>query len=268
MLEEEEASMFGSVTRRGWLRILGVGTLGGLLGSVTSPAAARGRCPTFPGQHKDILPSQADSPQVILEKLMQGNNRYVNNDPIPHRRDVDQGLEEIDPVLGQLPAAMILSCADSRAVPEYIFDQPRARLFVCRVAGNFATDELIGSLEYGVEVLGARLLIVLGHSACGAVTSTIRLVREGPSAFSPTVLASKIPIVLEGLRAPVARVIASNPPDTSAGTLLRQAIDEVARENAALLASQRPILAPRVQNGTLGVVAARYDIDTGVVSFV
>jgi carbonic anhydrase len=250
--------MTNLVTRRGWLQVVGAGTVTGLLGA-SSPAAARGRCPTFPGDPASVLPSQADDPQRILEKLLAGNARYIDNDPIPHNRDFDQGLE-IDPVNGQRPAAMVLSCADSRVVPELIFDQPRARLFVCRVAGNFATDEIIGSLEYGVRVLGAKLLIVMGHSSCGAVTSTIALIRQGPGAFPPDVLASKIPIVLAGLRPPVERVIAQSPPGTPDSELLRAATDEVARENAALLRGLPPILQG------LDVVATRYDIDTGVVN--
>jgi carbonic anhydrase len=258
--------MIGFVSRRALLRALSLGSLGSLLGA--TPAAAirgGGGCPTV-GIPAGLLPSQADSPQEILEKLIQGNRRYVENDLIPHERSFDQGLE-VDPVTGQRPAAMILSCADSRAVPELIFDQPRARLFVCRIAGNFATDELIGSLEYGAFVLGAKLLIVLGHSGCGAVTSTIQLIRDGAGSFPLPIQNSKIPTVLEGLRLPVERVIDSFPPGTPAAALLRPATEEVARENAALLATQPPILAPRFQDGTLAVAAAYYDIESGVVTF-
>lgn len=250
--------MTSRVTRRDWLQVVAAGAVTGVLGA-SSSAEARGQCPTFAGDPADILPSQADSPQVILQKLLAGNARYVDNDPIPHNRDVDQGLE-VDPVNGQRPAAMVLTCADSRVVPELIFDQPRARLFVCRVAGNFATDEIIGSLEYGVRVLGAKMLVVMGHSACGAVTSTITLITQGPGAFPPDILASKIPTVLAGLRAPVERALAQSPPGTPDSELLRRATDEVARDNADRLRNLPPIL-----QGLL-VVPARYDFDTGVAT--
>jgi carbonic anhydrase len=258
--------MIGFVTRRALLRALSLGSLGTLVGA--TPAVAirgGGGCPTV-GIPAGLLPSQADSPEEILNKLIQGNHRYVANDLIPHERSFDQGLE-VDPVAGQRPAAMILSCADSRAVPELIFDQPRARLFVCRIAGNYATDEMIGSLEFGAFVLGAKVLIVMGHSACGAVENTITLIREGAGAFPPPILASKIPGVLTGLRPPVQKVIDSFPPGTPAATLLRPATEEVARQNAQLLATQEPILAPRFEDGTLAVAAAYYDIDSGVVTF-
>ncbi len=262
--------MKGLMTRRGWLRILGASTLGGLLGGVTSPAAARGICQSLPPNPNAIFPTLDDSPEVILEKLMLGNTRYVTNNPFTHLRSAETTIEI---TTDQDPPVMILSCADARVVPEYIFDQPRVKLFVCRVAGNIATDELIGSLEYGVGVLGAnrvpawhgKLLIVLGHSNCGAVSSTIRLLRGTPP-FPPDVLGSKIPTILAKIRPSVERAIAQSPLGISDPTLLRSATDQVARDNAGLLAAQQPILAPRVQDRRLGVVAAYYDIDTGLVT--
>ena len=181
----------------------------------------------------------------------------MNDDPILHLRSRDQSDEITS---GQAPAAMILSCADSRAVPEYIFDQPRVKLFVCRVAGNIATDELIGSLEYGVKVLKARLLIVLGHSNCGAVTSTFSLVRG--MAFPPAGW-GKVQTILEKIRPAVVRTIAQSPPGTPELALRQAATEENARLNAALLANLEPILAPGVRSDSLGVVAAGYDIGTG-----
>ncbi len=268
------------MSRRSWLQILGASTVGGLLGGMTSPAAARGRCPSLPRRLEDIVPVQADSPDLVLHKLMLGNARHVNDTPIPHDLITDEALENrfgITPATGQRPAVMILSCADSRVVPELIFDQPRASLFVCRVAGNYATNEAIGSLEYCSRVLRpgdflnpdptgeqTRVLIVLGHSNCGAVNSTLSLFIDHAT-FPPDVLASKIATIVTALRPSVQRAVDQNP--TLIGDArLRVATDQVARDNAALLAARTPILAPPVQNGSLHVVPAYYDIASGLVT--
>jgi len=241
------------LTRRWWLRAFGVGAFGALVGSAKPNAAAAEDCPDPPDP--DLFPDQDDSSQEILNKLGLGIQRYTNNTPVLHLRCTDQSLEIIT---GQAPAVMVLSCADSRVVPEYISDQPRATLFVCRVAGNFATDEVIGSLEYGAAVLGAKMLVVLGHSNCGAVASTIQLVR-GTATFPPEQF-GHIRTVLEGIVPAVQNVIGTVPDNQ----LLRRATEENARLNAARLSTQGPILSRRFASGQLGIVGAYYDIETGV----
>jgi carbonic anhydrase len=126
------------------------------------------------------------------------------------------------------------------------------------VAGNFATDEVIGSLEYGAAVLGAKMLVVLGHSGCGAVDSTIALVR-GTATFPPEEF-GKIRTVLEGIVPAVENVIGTVPDDQ----LLRRATEENVRLNVARLSTQGPILSRRFASGQLGIVGAYYDIETGV----
>src|SRR5258708_27280878 len=110
-------------------------------------------------------PQNVLSPDASLERLLKGNARYVEG--VSLRHDFKHEREAL--AGGQNPFAAILSCADSRIAPEYAFDSGRGDLFVCRVAGNFATDEMIASLEYAVAVLGAPLILVLGHESCGAI---------------------------------------------------------------------------------------------------
>jgi carbonic anhydrase len=119
-------------------------------------------------------PQNVLSPDAALDRLMKGNSRYVNGDS--HRHDFAHEREALS--AGQNPFAAVLSCADSRIAPEYCFDTARGDLFVCRVAGNFASDEIVASLEYAVEVLNAPLIMVLGHEACGAVDATIKSLKD------------------------------------------------------------------------------------------
>src|ERR1700704_3057575 len=120
-------------------------------------------------------PQNVLSPDASLERLMKGNTRYV--DGVSLRHDFKHEREAL--VGGQNPFASILSCADSRIAPEYAFDSGRGDLFVCRVAGNFANNDTIASMEYSVVVLGSPLILVLGHEACGAVDATIKSLQDG-----------------------------------------------------------------------------------------
>lgn len=109
------------------------------------------------------------TPEQALETLMAGNTRYVDNRQNPHNYAAErQGL-----VQNQEPFAAVIRCADSRVAPEIIFDQAMGELFVCGVAGNVPTDEIIASLEYAVAVLGTPLIVIEGHTSCGAVHAAL-----------------------------------------------------------------------------------------------
>ena len=113
-------------------------------------------------------PQNVLSPDASLNRLLEGNSRYVKE--VTLRHDFKHEREAL--AGGHNPYAAVLSCADSRIAPEYAFVSGRGDLFVCRVAGNFASDELIASLEYAVAVLATPLILVLGHDSCGAVDAT------------------------------------------------------------------------------------------------
>ena len=146
----------------------------------------------------------------------------------------------------QEPFAAVLSCADSRVPVEFVFDQSIGHLFVVRVAGNVTSPEITASLEYGVAVLGVKLLMVLGHGSCGAVKAAI----EGKA----------VPGQISALYAPIRPAV-----DASGGNL-DAAIDFNAKIQATLLSQASPILAAAINEGNLNVVPARYDIATGKVS--
>jgi carbonic anhydrase len=110
------------------------------------------------------------NPEQALQELLEGNKRYVEgrltSDNLPENRTLLVG--------GQAPIAAIIRCADSRVAPEIVFDQPLGKLFVCGVAGNIPTPEIVESLEYAMNQLGTTLIVVMGHSQCGAVASAMQ----------------------------------------------------------------------------------------------
>ena len=183
---------------------------------------------------------------AALERLMAGNRRYVAAKlRHPHQTpDYRLALNE-----GQTPCAMILGCADSRVPPEVIFDQGLGDLFVVRVAGNIVDDVVLASLEYGAGHLGAPLLMVLGHSHCGAVAATLG---DGE-------LEGHLSRLAEAIR-PAAIRAKGRPGD---------ALDNAVRANVALtveiLNAAEPVLSERIKAGKLKVVGACYHLDTGVV---
>src|SRR5271169_3679623 len=117
----------------------------------------------------------ASTPDAALNLLIEGNARYVANQPREH----DFSAARAARAQGQAPFAAILGCADSRVAPELAFDQAPGELFVVRVAGNFLTPDGLGSLEFGAAVLGTKLIMVLGHSSCGAVDATVAALQKG-----------------------------------------------------------------------------------------
>lgn len=181
-----------------------------------------------------------------LTRLMDGNKRFVEM-KLAHP-DQDAGCRTTL-AKGQQPFAVILGCSDSRVPPEVIFDQGLGNLFVVRVAGNVADDLGIASIEYAVEHLGSRLIMVLGHERCGAVTAAVKG-GELPGHL-PALMTALKPAVDKGKGAP------------------GDAVDGVILANVELTTAQlresKPILGEMVEKGEIKVVGGRYDLDTGAV---
>jgi carbonic anhydrase len=157
---------------------------------------------------------------------------------------------------GQNPYAAILSCADSRIAPEYAFDSGRGDLFVCRVAGNFANDDTVASLEYGVAVLNAPLILVLGHESCGALDATIKSLRDN------TTLPGHLPSLVNNL-APAVKASADMPGDKLQNAIRRNVMDV-----AAKLKSATPILSAAVEQGKLKIAGGVYRLADGKVELI
>ena len=197
-------------------------------------------------------PQNVLTPAGSLERLAKGNERYVAG--VSLRHDFKHEREAL--VGGQNPYAAILSCADSRVAPEYAFDSGRGDLFVCRVAGNFANDETVASLEYAVAVLGAPLILVLGHDSCGAVDAAIKSLKDG------TTLPGHMPSLVAGI-APAVRAVSGQSGDILANAIKQNVIDNIAR-----LRSATPILSAAVEQGKLKVTGGIYRLGDGRVELV
>jgi carbonic anhydrase len=197
-------------------------------------------------------PQNVLSPDAALERLQRGNSRYVEG--VSRRHDFKHEREAL--TAGQNPFAGILSCADSRIAPEYAFDSGRGDLFVCRVAGNFATTETIASLEYGVAVLGTPLILVLGHDSCGALDAAIKSLKDG------TTLPGHLPSLVTGV-APAVNAVLQQGGDTLGKAIRQNVIDNVAK-----LRSATPILSAAVEQNKLRVVGGIYQLKNGRVDMV
>jgi carbonic anhydrase len=227
--------------RRNFLKLLGRATFG--LSFVNHLSAEKAP----PPKTLNVL-----SPDAALERLLKGNHRYVEGTMKRH----DFATERAALALGQNPFAGILGCADSRVAPEYAFDTGRGDLFVCRVAGNFADDPSIGSLEYAVYALATPLIMVLGHAKCGAVDATIKQVKNGAS------FPGHMPSFTRPLTPAVNAVL------NQSGDLLENAIKQNVRLNVQKLTATSPILSQAVEEKKLKVVGGFYNLDTGLVELV
>jgi carbonic anhydrase len=197
-------------------------------------------------------PQNAVSPDGALELLQKGNARYVGG--VSNRHDFQSEREAL--VSGQNPYAGILSCADSRIAPEYAFDSGRGDLFVCRVAGNFANNDIVASFEYAVASLGVPLIMVLGHESCGAVSATLKSLKDGAT------LPGHLPSLVASL-ASAAKAGAEQPGDPLANAIRQNVID-----NVAALKSATPILDAAVSQNKLKIVGAIYRLADGRVEMV
>ncbi|MGK9120025.1 carbonic anhydrase family protein [Olivibacter jilunii] len=196
---------------------------------------------------------QAITPQKALNLLEEGNKRFVNNLKI-NRNLLQQANETSD---GQHPFAVILSCIDSRTSAELIFDQGLGDVFSIRVAGNVVNEDVLGSMEFGCKVAGAKIIVVLGHTKCGAIKGACDHVEMG----NLTALLSKIrPAVDEEL------TIKENRSSKNSEFVERVSAINVNRSVKSVI-ERSPILKEMIESGEIGIVGGIHDITTGVVTF-
>src|SRR6516165_6230611 len=227
------------LTRRGAMQFAAATAV--TVATMRSAAAAKKKPPPKP---ENVL-----SPDAALERLMKGNGRYV--DGVSRRHDFKHEREPL--TTGQNPFAAVLSCADSRIAPEYCFDTSRGDIFVCRVAGNIASDEMIASLEYTVSVLNTPLIMVLGHESCGAVDAAIKSIKDG------TTLPGHLPSLVDAI-APAVKAV-----QDQGGDMLTNAIRRNVSLNADKLKSSEPVLKSFAEDKKIRVVGAIYELKSGRV---
>ena len=195
------------------------------------------------------------TPQKALDFLKEGNLRFQNN--LKAHRNL---LEQVnDTSEGQFPFATILSCIDSRVSAELVFDQGLGDIFSIRIAGNFINEDILGSMEFACKVAGTKLLVVLGHTSCGAIKGACDHVRLG----NLTALINKIEPAVAAV------VQRKNEPSLTSENL--DFVNEVAIENVQIaienIKSRSVVLKQMEQNGEIQIIGAMYDINDGNVTF-
>ncbi len=195
----------------------------------------------------------AITPAKAVSLLKEGNNRFVNNLKV-NRNLLQQANETSD---GQHPFAVILSCIDSRTSAELIFDQGLGDIFSVRIAGNILNEDILGSMEFGCKVAGAKIIVVLGHTKCGAVKGACDHIEMG----NLTSLLTKIrPAVDDEI------TTKENRNSTNDEFVEKVATINVKRTVKAIM-ERSPILKEMIESGEIGIVGGTYDITTGNVSF-
>ncbi|MBK7941991.1 MAG: carbonic anhydrase [Flavobacteriales bacterium] len=193
------------------------------------------------------------TPQKALDILIEGNKRFVSN--LKANRDLLKQVNETSD--GQHPFAVILSCIDSRTSAELIFDQGLGDIFSVRIAGNCVNEDILGSMEFACKVAGAKLIVVLGHSKCGAVKGACDDVRMG----NLTALLNKIRPAVDDTKAAGARNSGNS-----------EFVEAVAHRNVELALEQilerSPILKEMLAADEIGIVGGMYDVSTGEVDLI
>jgi len=195
------------------------------------------------------------TPEKALAALKEGNARFQNNQKVT--RDLMEQVKDTSG--GQYPFATILSCIDSRVSAELIFDQGIGDIFSVRIAGNFTNPDILGSMEFACKLAGTKLIVVLGHTACGAVKGACDSARLG----NLSGLIEKIELAVEAVKEPADPALRNSSNS--------QFVDEVAQKNVQMtienIRLDSPVLAEMEAEGAIQIVGAMYDIKTGAVHF-
>lgn len=211
-------------------------------------------CHTRMTQTRDYA---APPPGEALQRLSDGNRRFRES-----KGAVDRGWSPDLATAIQRPFAIILGCSDSRTPVEILFDQGFGDLFVVRVAGNIVAPSLVGSIEFAASQFGSRLVVVMGHTRCGAVMATVQAIqtRMGHESKNIRAITDRIAPHIDALVRPGAD-------ETNGETMIHQAVRANVRASADHLRHGSQILEQMVLAGQVAVVGAEYDLDTGIVDF-
>lgn len=195
----------------------------------------------------------AKTPQAVLQRLKDGNGRFING----QMKNRDLLAQATSTATGQFPVAVVLNCMDSRTSPEIVFDQGLGDIFAARIAGNVLNDDIIGSMEFGTKLAGAKLIVVMGHTNCGAVRGACQQAQLG----FLTQLLHKIKPALEQ----------TSKANTDRDCMHEAYINQIAKNNVLLVVKQvqqsSPVLKQLINEGKLGIIGAMQDVSTGKVTF-
>jgi carbonic anhydrase len=230
------------ITRRSFLAAAAV------LGTGATAARVQDFCAVLTKDTQAVI-----TPDQAVARLKDGNTRFLAG----RRIHCDLLAQVKGTASGQAPFAAVLGCMDSRVPPELVFDQRIGDIFAVRIAGNFVNTDIIGSLEYATKVAGAKLIVVLGHTDCGAVKGAIDNVDLGV-----------LTAALANIRPAVLKVVNADGDRNSKNRKFVQSVaDQNAKDAATMLTTRSGVLAELVQQHKLKIVAAMHDVSTGGVTW-
>ncbi|MBN1584345.1 MAG: carbonic anhydrase [Anaerolineae bacterium] len=198
--------------------------------------------------------SQAEmTPAAALARLKEGNARFVAN------RQAERDLMEQVRLTGggQYPFAIVLGCVDSRVPPEVIFDQGIGDIFSARIAGNFVNTDILGSMEFACKVAGAKLILVLGHSQCGAIMGAT----DGAELGNLTGMLRKLQPAVDATPAPLDRRNSQN------AAFVQQVAEKNVELTVEAIKQHSPVLREMLDNDEIAIAGAMYDVESGIVRF-
>lgn len=193
------------------------------------------------------------TPEAALQILKEGNQRFVNN--LKANRNLLQQVNETS--AGQFPFATILSCIDSRTSAELIFDQGLGDVFSIRIAGNILNEDVLGSMEFATKVVGTKIILVLGHTKCGAIVGACNNVEMG----NLTALLNKIKPAIAGENTITGDRSGAN------GEFVKKVTDIHVHLTIDRIRQESPVVAELEQQGNIKIVGGMYDVETGLVTF-
>jgi carbonic anhydrase len=222
-----------------------------------SQPAPVAEAPPEPEPIREVVTAEAQkamTPDQVLADLKEGNQRFVEGRTLNR----DYMAQANATASGQYPKAVILGCVDSRVPPEIIFDQGIGDVFVGRVAGNVEDVNLVGSLEFATKVAGSKVVVILGHTSCGAIKGAADGVELG-----------NLTELLNDFDAPIARADEATEGEANSKNIgfLNLAIEENVRETIANILDQSPIIAEMVDNGEIALLGGVYDLSSGRVNW-
>lgn len=194
------------------------------------------------------------NPSMAIQMLKEGNERFVNNNPV--HRDLHSQVKET--ATGQFPFAAIVSCIDSRIPTEIVFDQGIGDIFNARVAGNFVNTDILGSLEFACKVAGSKVIVVMGHTSCGAVKGACDSVELGN-------LTAMLDHIMPAVKA------TETAPGEERNSKNINFVNRVSHKNVELtieeIKAKSPVLKEMLEQGEIDIVGAMYDVNSGQVAF-
>jgi carbonic anhydrase len=215
--------------------------------ALASGAQAQQSCDVFTS-----ITQGAVTPDGALKMLKDGNARFVDG----RTRNCDLKKQVKETATQQSPIAVIVGCIDSRVPPEFVFDQRLGDIFAARVAGNFVNTDILGSLEFATRLVGAKLIVVLGHTECGAIKGAVDDAKMG-----------NLTATLANIRPSLGKLNYKGVPSSKDKGLVQQLADQNAKDAAKMIMDKSEVIATLVKEGKVKIVSAMHDVGNGKVSW-